>query len=221
MPDQMVANSGVGEVLHELAKVTRDSQEGYRVSAESTEDTQLRSLFQELSRVRGEQADELDQLATRNGGRPAPREGSKTGAIHRYFTDLKASISGNDRQAVLEEVARGEGFAEAAYDKALRVDLPADVKSVVQRQHDSVKRARDRARSLSGYGQGNGASGWYDQITTGASRSAEVVQTYVHDRPMTSSLVALGVGFLLGSLLTLSLSGNASNNSVASYRRRW
>jgi uncharacterized protein (TIGR02284 family) len=63
--------------------------------------------------------------------------------MHRVFVDLKAAITGNSRRAVVDEVARGESYAEAVFDKALRADLPMDVQQIVRRQHNSVRESRE------------------------------------------------------------------------------
>jgi uncharacterized protein (TIGR02284 family) len=55
---------------------------------------------------------------------------------------------------VLEEAERGEDNAKARYAKALQKNLPANVRSVVDKQlqgvqknHDQVKSLRDQARA--------------------------------------------------------------------------
>ena len=54
----------------------------------------------------------------------------------------------------LEECERGEDAAVARYRKALKADLPADVRAAIQQQaegakrnHDQIKRLRDEMRS--------------------------------------------------------------------------
>jgi uncharacterized protein (TIGR02284 family) len=55
---------------------------------------------------------------------------------------------------MLEECERGEDAAVARYRKALKQNLPADVRAVIERQaegaqrnHDEIKRLRDAARA--------------------------------------------------------------------------
>ena len=148
MAESSSNNSGVVDTLKDVGKIIRDSEEGYRHSANDIDDWQLRSMFLELARVRGEQGDEIDRLLQRFGGEPVPKGGSASGTLHRTFVDLKAAITGNNRQAVINEVVRGESYAESVFDRALRADLPADVRQVVQRQHNSVRESRDRVRRM-------------------------------------------------------------------------
>lgn len=223
MPDQMMSPSAVADTLIEIAKTARDSQEGYKASANDTSDPQLKSMFLGLAHTRGEQADELDRLIQRAGGQPPSKGGDIGGALHRLFVDLKATLTGNDRLAVLEEVVRGESYAEATYDKALRQDLPADMRQIIQRQHDSVKQSRDKFRQMkiaaggaageSSYGGiGETMSALGERVAKGGRQSGEWVSTYVTERPVMSTVVALGLGFLIGALTMM-----GSRSSSRSY----
>jgi uncharacterized protein (TIGR02284 family) len=50
--------------------------------------------------------------------------------------------------AVLAECERGEDAAKAAYEAALQKNLPADVRTLVERQYQGVKANHDRVRNL-------------------------------------------------------------------------
>ncbi|HSD34325.1 MAG TPA: PA2169 family four-helix-bundle protein [Alphaproteobacteria bacterium] len=202
MPETSSDNSGLVETLKEVGKIIRDSEEGYRHSANDIDDWQLRSMFLELARIRGEQGDEVDRLLQRFGGEAAPKGGSASGTLHRTFVDLKAAITGHNRQAVIAEVVRGESYAESVFDKALRADLPADVRQVIQRHHNSVRDSRDRVRRMQqemGYGA---EGGMMHTLGDTGRRSMEMVQHTVAERPMMSTMVAVGVGVVIGALLT-------------------
>jgi uncharacterized protein (TIGR02284 family) len=202
MAESSSNNSGVVDTLKEVGKIIRDSEEGYRHSANDIDDWQLRSMFLELARVRSEQGDEIDRLLQRFGGEAVPKGGSTSGTLHRTFVDLKAAITGNNRQAVVNEVVRGESYAESVFDRALRADLPADVRQVVQRQHNSVRESRDRVRRMQqemGYGE---SGGMMHSIGDTGRRSMEMMQNTVTERPVMSTMVAVGVGVVIGALLT-------------------
>jgi uncharacterized protein (TIGR02284 family) len=51
-------------------------------------------------------------------------------------------------RAVLAECERGEDAAKAAYEAALQKSLPADVRTLVERQYQGVKANHDRVRNL-------------------------------------------------------------------------
>jgi uncharacterized protein (TIGR02284 family) len=71
-----------------------------------------------------------------------------TGALHRPWTNIVASLTGMDEHAVLEKCERGEDAAMRAYGAALQKDLPAEVGAIVRRQYAGVKENHDRIRAL-------------------------------------------------------------------------
>ncbi len=209
MPDDASANRMTTDTLVELARTLRDSEQGYRTAADDTADPQLKSIFNGLARTRAEQADALEAQIRGSGGQPAAR-GTMSGALHRYFMDLKSALAGYDRLAVLEEVARGEAYAEAAFDGAKREPLGPEVRKVVQRLHDGVKASRDRFRAMA-RAEGGGADGLWERATARMSRLGDAVYRqaparfgdvtgYMAERPLATTLAALGVGFALGAM---------------------
>ncbi|HEX6980271.1 MAG TPA: PA2169 family four-helix-bundle protein [Alphaproteobacteria bacterium] len=183
-------------VLQDLSARCHDSEIGYRRAAEDARDADLRQQFDQLANERSSMAAELDRLIREQGGEPTWTEGTMVGAAHRMWTDLRTAMSRNHRQAVLEEVARGESAAEEAYDEALSQDLPDDVRRIVQQQHRRVRETRNRYRAMSG--------------TTGTRRTGELahrmtagtgaVSQYMYERPVMSSLVVFALGFAIGAL---------------------
>jgi uncharacterized protein (TIGR02284 family) len=70
------------------------------------------------------------------------------GSVHRGWVNLKAAITGMDELAVLNECERGEDVAKALYARALRAELPVDVRSLIERQYEGVKQNHNRVREL-------------------------------------------------------------------------
>ena len=67
---------------------------------------------------------------------------------------VKGTLGADSALSMLEECERGEDAAVARYRKALKEDLPADVRAVIQQQadgaqrnHDEIKRLRDQMRA--------------------------------------------------------------------------
>ncbi|MCY1245564.1 hypothetical protein D9M72_587240 [compost metagenome] len=74
--------------------------------------------------------------------------------MHRGWVHVKGAVGANSPLSMLEECERGEDAALARYRKALKTDLPAEVRMLVQRQadgaqanHDQIKGLRDQFRS--------------------------------------------------------------------------
>ena len=80
--------------------------------------------------------------------RCSPR--SVSGSVHRAWVNIKSTITGMDETAVLAECERGEDVARKAYEDALSKDLPADVRSMMERQYQGVRQHQDRVRQLRG-----------------------------------------------------------------------
>jgi uncharacterized protein (TIGR02284 family) len=151
----MASDEQVVSTLNNLIQTCRDAEEGFEAAAGGVGSPELKELFHGYSRQRASFAGELQDEVRRLGGEPAD-SGSITGSFHRGWMGLKAALTGEDEQAVLGECERGEDAALAAYRAALGVDMPANVRSLVERQFGEVKEARQRIRNLD-RGAGAGA----------------------------------------------------------------
>lgn len=144
----MSENKEVISTLNSLIETLKDGQEGFRQAAEAVNDSQLRSLFNELSLQRSRFAGELQSQVIQMG-EPEPETSSSTaGALHRTWINLKAAISSRDDHAILAECERGEDSAVAEYRKAMESNLPVPAREIVARQSTEVKDAHDRVRAL-------------------------------------------------------------------------
>ncbi|WP_298925534.1 PA2169 family four-helix-bundle protein [uncultured Ramlibacter sp.] len=150
-----INNGDIVDTLDDLAETCKDGEYGFRACAEQAERQDLKALFlQRADDCRGA-AQELYTQIRSLGGKPDDG-GTAAGAMHRGWVSVKASLSTYDDKAVLEECERGEDHALAQYRKALKQDLPADVRILVERQlqgaqrnHDQVKALRDQFRAAS------------------------------------------------------------------------
>lgn len=206
-------------VLQDLSARCHDSEQGYRRSAQDASDSDLRQQFERLANERSSMAAELDRLIREQGGEPTWTAGSLTGAAHRMWLDLRTALSRNERQVILEEVARGESAAEDAYDDALRQSLPMDVRQVVREQHRRVRETRNRYRAMAGAGRTTRRTGEIaHRLTAG---TGEAVTHYMHERPFMSSFVVFALGFLVGALTVSSIGTDYSDRRSRSAYRFW
>jgi uncharacterized protein (TIGR02284 family) len=53
-----------------------------------------------------------------------------------------------DDHAILEECESSEDVAKSSYEEALKKDLPADIRTVIERQYSGVKENHDHVRDL-------------------------------------------------------------------------
>lgn len=137
-------------VLEDLIETLEDGRKGFEQAAERIEDSDEPMLAVDLRRFaqqRSEFSVELRALAGSHGIE-IKEEGSAGGALHRGWMTLKDALTGDDPRAVLAAAEAGEDHAVSEYDDALDEELPADVRSVVERQARAVKSAHDEVQAL-------------------------------------------------------------------------
>jgi uncharacterized protein (TIGR02284 family) len=143
----MASNEEVISTLNNLIETCRDGQNGFQTAAEGVQRSELKTLFHTYSQQRARFVGELQDEVRRLGGDPED-SGSVAATLHRGWIDIKAVVTGRDDGAILSECERGEDVAVANYRAALDTDLPANVRSVVERQFGEVKEAHDHVRAL-------------------------------------------------------------------------
>jgi uncharacterized protein (TIGR02284 family) len=141
------------DVLNGLIETCKDGQEGFQTAAESIEDPELGQLLHEYAQERAAFAAELQTAVRRLGGDPELK-GTVGGALHRGWMNVKSTMTGQDAAAIFGAAETGEDSARQSYEEALATDLPADVRTMVDRQylavreaHDTVRMIRDRRRA--------------------------------------------------------------------------
>jgi len=133
--------------LNDLIETSRDGEEGFRTCADGVKSIQLKQMFEHAASRCAQAVSELQAKVRRLGGDPE-RRGSVSGSPHCSWINLKSTITGMSEDAVLTECERGEDVAKSAYEDALKKDLPADVRSMVERQYEGVKQHRARVHQL-------------------------------------------------------------------------
>jgi uncharacterized protein (TIGR02284 family) len=133
--------------LNDLIETSKDGEEGFRTGADAVKNAQLKQVFEHAAGRCAQAAVELQAKVRTLGGDPE-RRGSVSGSLHRGWVNIKSTITGMDEAAVLAECERGEDVAKSAYENALKKDLPADVRSMVERQYEGVRQHHDRVRQL-------------------------------------------------------------------------
>lgn len=135
------------DTLNDLIKVSKDGEYGFQSLAEHAKSPALRTLFSRRAVECGAAASQLQMHVTRLGGE-ADTGGSATGALHRGWVAVRATLTGYTDEAMLDECERGEDAALARYDAALQTALPIDVQPVVALQREGVKHNHDQIRRL-------------------------------------------------------------------------
>ena len=154
----MSTNSELVSVLNDLIEINNDRIAGYEKAAKETKDidVDLRGIFHKMADESRKYKSDLALEVNRLGGDPA--EGTtNSGKIYRVWMDVKATFTGHDRQAVLENCEFGEDAAQKAYKLALESDaeMDADTRQLIASQqsalktsHDLIKKYRDMHKAV-------------------------------------------------------------------------
>jgi uncharacterized protein (TIGR02284 family) len=144
------------EVINDLIEINNDRVAGFEKAGHDLEgqDSGLTAVFNKLAGESRQNASELSALAQQYGGKAASGT-STSGALHRAWMDIKATFTGSDLAAVLNECERGEDAIKSAYKDALEEnDLDPELAEILQKQqqgitegHRLIKSLRDQAES--------------------------------------------------------------------------
>jgi uncharacterized protein (TIGR02284 family) len=135
-------------VVVSLTETLADSVKGYRDAASQVESAEFRQMFTELADKRSEALSDLKAELSR-AGHATDGDGTTMGALHQRWLDLKASLTGHDDKAVINEVERGEDYLKEKFEAALASDaLDAGFRGIVERAYGSVREGHDRVSDL-------------------------------------------------------------------------
>ena len=141
-------NKKVIDTLNDLIENCKDGEVGFQSSAEHARTASLKTTFLARSQDCRQAAEELRGLVAQLGGKSSPDGGTIAGAAHRGWVAVKGTLAGYSDLNMLEEAERGEDTALERYRDALEEDLPANVRTVVQRQYEGAKRNHVEIRNL-------------------------------------------------------------------------
>ena len=151
-------NEALTAVLNDLIEINNDRVTGYNKASDEAKsvDVDLQAIFQKMANDSREYAAELTQRVRSLGGEPSTGT-TNSGKIYRVWMDVKATFSGHDRQAVLENCEFGEDAAQKAYKAALATDaeMDAETRQLITTQqgklkvaHDLIKKYRDAQKAI-------------------------------------------------------------------------
>jgi len=139
------------DVINDLIKINNDRVAGFEKAGTDLESdaTGLITVFSKLAGESRQYAAELTEIA-RQSGREAAEGTSTSGDLHRAWIDIKATFTGNDLLAVLNECERGVDAAKSAYRDALdpENELSPELVEVLQIQQQGITEGHDLIKSL-------------------------------------------------------------------------
>ena len=137
-------------VLNDLILINNDRIEGYQKAKEELKEgnEDLKALFTAMI---GESHTLKLALATEVSvmGEDIEEGTTNSGKIYRVWMDVKATFSGHDRKAVLENCEFGEDAAQKAYQMALgEDDLPEHIRTMLSDQKATLRVSHDKIKAL-------------------------------------------------------------------------
>ena len=137
------------DVLNTLIVINNDRIEGYTTASEETDDNDLVSLFAGFIANSEKCKQELATEVKRLGGEVA--EGTLiSGKVFRAWMEVKSTLTGKDREAILNSCEYGEDEAQETYDEALDepTDLSTDQQTLIIRQRQMLRSDHDQVKTL-------------------------------------------------------------------------
>jgi uncharacterized protein (TIGR02284 family) len=141
-------NDEVLSLLKDLIQTLEDGREGFEKAAESSEDPDVARVLIGFSEQRAQLSAQLQTLGSTYGDSAYDQGGSVVGAMHRGWINLKAALASRNAFAILSECERGEDHAVSEFRKALEMELPSNVREVVESQSAAIEVAHDRVKEL-------------------------------------------------------------------------
>jgi uncharacterized protein (TIGR02284 family) len=134
--------------LNSLIATTIDSVDGYTEAAKDADNSRYVQMFNSRASERRQAANALQSEVTRLGGTPED-DGTALAGAHRMFLNLKSAVTGQDDQAIVNEVERGEDHIKAKFEDALKDnDLSPETRSAIGQAWTSVRAGHDEMRDL-------------------------------------------------------------------------
>ena len=144
----MSYSSKVANKLNELLEKNYDAEKGYKLAAEKVKRENLKKFFADRAQERYDFGHEL-KSEIRNFGESPDKGSSMAADAHRSWMNLKASLSGDKDEAVLEEAIRGEKAAVEEYEEVLKEsDIPASTGNILMKQKNAIVAALNEVKTL-------------------------------------------------------------------------
>jgi uncharacterized protein (TIGR02284 family) len=141
------------KALSALYRMVEAGERGYAVAAANVDNRGLKLLFKSYAQQRANFKTEIFEQMRQVDKNVHPPRTSLLAMIHRGRIDIFAALTigaENVEKVVLKEVTLGEGVALRAYENTLKKDLPPEIREVIARQFEEVRRVVEQVRLMQG-----------------------------------------------------------------------
>ncbi|MCP9199553.1 PA2169 family four-helix-bundle protein [Gramella sp. GC03-9] len=134
--------------LNELLEKNYDAEKGYKLAAEKVKREDLKRFFTQRAQERYDFGHEL-KSEIKNFGETPDKGSSLAADAHRSWMNLKASLSNDKDESVLEEAVRGEKKAVEEYEDVINEsEIPVSTKQVLVKQKNGIVAALNEVKAL-------------------------------------------------------------------------
>jgi len=136
--------------LNALLEKNSDAERGFEKAAELASAQSIIEWFSDRAIERGKFKQELKE-EIHSFGYPAVQTSSLTGDMHRAWMDLKATFSGDNDEAMLQEALRGEKASLDEYNEAIaETTVPPTTLDILKNHRSTIEQGLEVLRALEG-----------------------------------------------------------------------
>ena len=138
----------VGQKLNDLLERTYDAEKGFKTAAENIDNQALKKYFKSKAEERYTFGHEL-KSEIKSFNQEVDKGGSVAGTAHRTWMDIKAFLSLDNEESMLEEAIRGEKTAIDDYKEVIgETSLPSSTKSILESQKNKIELGLSNIKTL-------------------------------------------------------------------------
>jgi uncharacterized protein (TIGR02284 family) len=138
-----------GPMVDGILEKLIDAEKGFQTASENAKGANLKHYFADKSRQRGSFVAELELELSQLPETEVTSNGSITADFHRSWMDLKATLSVDNDEAMLEESIRGEKAALKEFEEVLDAEyLSLEMRNLLSKQYSIIKNDLETIKSL-------------------------------------------------------------------------
>jgi uncharacterized protein (TIGR02284 family) len=138
--DRMKYSEKISNRLNNLLEKTYDAEKGFKLAQDKIENSTTKKFLNDRAEQRSDLGHELKKEIVQYG-ELTENDGSAIGDIHSAWMDLRAAVSSNKSEKLLEEVKRGERASLEEYNEIITdkdMTLLPSTKNMLMRHRDAI-----------------------------------------------------------------------------------
>jgi uncharacterized protein (TIGR02284 family) len=138
----------ISDKLNELIEKNMNTKDGYEMAINKVNNTEVKKFFKNRAEERAIFVKDLRSEVWSNGEIPE-NSGNITGELHRNWMSLKAALSSNNEDAILEETTRGEKSSLNEYNEILNENLlPEKLSNILRERRNTIEATIAKAKNF-------------------------------------------------------------------------